>query len=291
MVIGSGRDVGEAIIQDKRLSLISFTGSTPIGRRVSEIVAKRFGTSILELGGNNALLVNKDANLDIAIPAIVFGSVGTAGQRCTSTRRVIIHEDVYDTVVSRMTKAYDQVRIGDPLDESTLMGPLHTPDAIKEYTDGLAEIKKQGGKILKGGNVLSDMGGNFVEPTIVEIDPNADIINTELFVPIVYVLKAKDIDHAIQMNNQVPQGLSSALFTDSSSAVEQFLGPNGSDCGLANINAGTSGAEIGGAFGGEKETGNGREAGSDSWKQYCRRQTSAINYGSDLPLAQGIVFE
>lgn len=290
MVAGPGRTVGEMLIQDKRLALVSFTGSTEIGRRVSTAVHSRFGRTILELGGNNSSIVCKDADLDLAVRASVFGAVGTAGQRCTSLRRMVIHEDVYDTVVERMVAAYKGVPIGDPLKEGTLMGPLHTRAAVKEYTDGLAEIVKQGGKILTGGKAI-DGPGNFVEPTIVEIAHDAEIVKTELFVPILYVMKFSTVAEAIAINNEVPQGLSSSIFTNDMKNVFEWTGPRGSDCGLVNVNVGTSGAEIGGAFGGEKETGGGRESGSDSWKQYMRRSTCTINYGKDLPLAQGIKFE
>lgn len=289
MVIGSGRTVGEQLIQDKRLSLISFTGSTQIGRHISEVVHSRFGRTILELGGNNAVIVMDDANLDLALPAIVFASIGTSGQRCTSIRRLFLHESIYDNVVKRLSTAAKSVKIGDPLEKGVLMGPVHTQGAIKEYKEGLEEIKKQGGKIVYGGNVL-EREGNFVEPTLVEINHDAAIVKTELFVPILYVMKFKTIDEAIAWNNEVPQGLSSSLFTNSHENVFRWTGPAGSDCGLVNVNVGTSGAEIGGAFGGEKETGGGREAGSDSWKQYMRRATCTINYSRALPLAQGLNF-
>ncbi|CAE7939194.1 unnamed protein product [Symbiodinium sp. KB8] len=214
-----------------------------------------------------------DADVDLALRGSVFGAVGTAGQRCTSLRRLFLHESLYDGFVERMVKAYKTIKIGNPLDEDTLMGPLHTAAAVKEYEDGIEEIKKQGGKILVGGKAIKDKGGHFVEPTIVEISPDAEILNTELFVPILYVLKFKDLDEAIRMNNGVPQGLSSSIFTRDMGNLFQWVGPNGSDCGLVNVNVGTSGAEIGGAFGGEKATGGGRESGSDSWKQYMRRAT------------------
>eukprot|EP01027_Heterolobosea_sp_BB2_P025709 GEZU01039464.1.p1 GENE.GEZU01039464.1~~GEZU01039464.1.p1 ORF type:complete len:513 (-),score=204.74 GEZU01039464.1:69-1607(-) len=291
MVVGSGRDIGERLINDARLQLISFTGSTSIGRRISSTVHGRFGRTILELGGNNALIIMDDANLDLAIPAVVFGAVGTAGQRCTSTRRLLIHESLYDTVIEKLKKAYAQVRIGDPLDEKTLMGPVHTKSAVKEYEEGLKEIQKQGGKIIYGGKVLSDRPGNFVEPTIVESSHDLPIVKEELFVPILHVMKFKTLEEAIEYNNEVPQGLSSAIFTQSAENVFKWQSALGSDCGIANVNCGTSGAEIGGAFGGEKETGGGRESGSDAWKQYVRRSTSTVNYSRDLPLAQGIVFQ
>jgi aldehyde dehydrogenase family 7 protein A1 len=289
MVIGSGRTVGEQLIQDKRLSLISFTGSTSIGRHISEVVHSRFGRTILELGGNNAVVVMDDANQDLALSAVVFASIGTSGQRCTSIRRLFIHESIYDNFVKRLASVVKSVKIGDPLEKGVLMGPVHTPSAVKEYKEGLEEIKKQGGKIVYGGNVLA-REGNFVEPTLVEINHDADIVKTELFVPILYAIKFKTIDEAIAWNNEVPQGLSSSMFTTSHENVFRWTGPAGSDCGLVNVNVGTSGAEIGGAFGGEKETGGGREAGSDSWKQYMRRATCTINYSRALPLAQGLNF-
>lgn len=287
---GSGATIGEKIITDPRLHLISFTGSTEIGRRCSEAVHRHFGRTILELGGNNAIIAMGDCNLDLLIRACVFAAVGTAGQRCTSLRRLIIHESIYETVVERLVKSYGQVRIGDPLEQGTLMGPLHTPAAVKEYTEGIVEILKQGGKVLTGGKAIEGKSGNWVEPTIVAIEPSAEIVKTELFVPILYVLKFSTLEEAIEINNSVPQGLSSSIFTSNFQGVMKWLGPEGSDCGIVNVNIGTSGAEIGGAFGGEKETGGGRESGSDSWKQYMRRSTCTLNYGNSLPLAQGINF-
>jgi len=289
MVTGPGRTVGERLINDKRLTLLSFTGSTEIGRRVSEIVHSRFGRTILELGGNNASIVMPDADLDLAVRASLFGAVGTAGQRCTSLRRMIVHESVIDEVTAKMVAGYKTVPIGDPLEAGTLMGPLHTEAAVREYTEGLEEIKKQGGEILYGGNVL-DRPGNYVEPTIVKIAHDAEIVKTELFVPILYIIPFSTFEEAVAINNEVPQGLSSSIFTRDMRNVFKWVGPSGSDTGLVNVNVGTSGAEIGGAFGGEKETGGGRESGSDSWKQYMRRSTCTINYGTDLPLAQGIKF-
>jgi len=289
MVIGSGRTVGEQLIQDHRLSLISFTGSTQIGRHISEVVHSRFGRTILELGGNNAVVVMDDANVDLALPAVVFASIGTSGQRCTSIRRLFIHESIYDSFVARLSSVIKSVKIGDPLEKGVLMGPVHTPGAVKEYKEGLEEILKQGGKILYGGKVL-EREGYFVEPTLVAINHDAPIVKTELFVPILYAMKFKTLDEAIAWNNEVPQGLSSSLFTNHQENIFRWTGPTGSDCGLVNVNVGTSGAEIGGAFGGEKETGGGREAGSDSWKQYMRRATCTINYSRALPLAQGLNF-
>jgi len=290
LICGPGRSVGELLIQDKRLALVSFTGSTNIGKRVSTSVHERFGRTILELGGNNAIIIMDDANLDMAVRSALFASVGTCGQRCTTTRRLIVHEKVYDKVLEDLKKAYKSIKIGNPLEDGVLCGPLHTPSAVKEYTEGLKRIQSEGGKIVAGGNFLGNDGGNFVEPTIVEIEHDKPIVKEELFVPIVYVIKCNSLDQAIEYNNEVPQGLSSSLFTASVQNAFKWVGPNGSDCGLVNVNVPTNGAEVGGAFGGEKETGGGRESGSDSWKQYMRRVTSTINYGSSLPLAQGINF-
>jgi aldehyde dehydrogenase family 7 protein A1 len=288
---GSGRQVGERMINDPRFKLISFTGSTSIGKRVSEIASKHFARTILELGGNNAVVVMDDASLELVLKGALFSAVGTAGQRCTTLRRLILHEKVYDKVVQSLVKAYATISIGDPLQEGTLMGPLHTKDAVREYEEGIVEILKQGGKILYGGKVLKDRKGNFVEPTIIEIDWRAPIVKEELFVPIMYVLKFSSLDEGIKINNSVPQGLSSSLFTNNVQHIMKWIGPLGSDCGIVNTNIGPSGAEIGGAFGGEKETGGGRESGSDSWKQYMRRSTCTINYGKALPLAQGVKFD
>ena len=290
MVIGGGSTVGETMIKDKSIPLISFTGSTNMGRHVSEVVSSRFGKTILELGGNNCIIVDESADLDMAVPAIVFGAVGTAGQRCTSTRRIIVHESIYDNLLSRVISAYSQVKIGDPLEDETLMGPLVSQNAVDDYFTAIDKAKSNGGKILYGGNKKSDKG-TFVEPTIIEADNDWDVVQEETFAPILYVMKFKSLDEAIGMHNDVPQGLSSAIFTLNIKNAETFLSSVGSDCGIANVNIGTSGAEIGGAFGGEKETGGGRESGSDSWKQYMRRQTNTINWGSDLPLAQGIKFD
>jgi len=292
MVIGSGAVIGESLINDKRLHLISFTGSTEIGRRISSVVHTRFGKTILELGGNNSTIVMADANLDIALRAAVFSAVGTGGQRCTSLRRLMLQESIYDSFLEKLKKIYSQIKIGDPLDPNTLMGPIHTNKTIQdEYVKGLETIKSQGGKIAYGGKVLKDKGtGYFVEPTIIEIRHDAEIVKTELFVPILYVFKFKTLDDAITWNNEVPQGLTSAIFTSNHGNVFTWIGPNGSDCGIVNVNVGTSGAEIGVAFGGEKETGTGRESGSNSWQQYMRRVSCTINYGNDMPLAQGIQF-
>ena len=290
LVIGSGREVGDTLLNDPRLPLISFTGSTAIGQHVSTTVASRFGRSILELGGNNAILVADDADLDLTLRAVVFGAVGTAGQRCTSTRRVIVQEDIADNFSQQLVAAYEQVRLGDPLEESTLMGPLVNGSAVEEMFDALEQAKQQGGQILTGGKMRSDLGPNFVEPTIIKMPAQSAIVEKETFAPILYLMEYEELEAAIQMHNAVPQGLSSAIFTNNLRTAEQFLSVNGSDCGIANVNIGTSGAEIGGAFGGEKETGGGRESGSDAWKAYMRRQTNTINFSPDLPLAQGIEF-
>ncbi len=291
LVIGKDDVVGERMIADERLPLISATGSCRMGRRVGQVVAARMGRCLLELGGNNALIVMADADLDLAARAVVFGAVGTAGQRCTSTRRLLIESKAADDVVARLVKAYKTVKIGDPLAEGTLIGPLINPQAIDMMMKALEAAKQQGGKVLIGGERL--MGdGNFVTPAIVRVPKGRDlpIAKEETFAPILYVFEVDSVEQAIAMNNGVRQGLSSAIFTDSVRSAEAFLSPAGSDCGIANVNLGTSGAEIGGAFGGEKDTGGGRESGSDSWKAYMRRQTNTINYGRDLPLAQGIVF-
>ncbi|DBA03396.1 TPA: hypothetical protein N0F65_002804 [Lagenidium giganteum] len=289
LVCGSGKEVGEALIHDKKVELVSFTGSTKVGRHVNEVVASRFGKSILELGGNNAMIVDEDADLEMALRATLFSAVGTAGQRCTSLRRLFLHENIHDDFLKRLISAYMNVKIGKPLDEGTLCGPLHNKAAVKNYLDGIETIKQQGGKILIGGKKVEGPG-NFVEPTIVSISKDAPILQKEIFAPIMYVLKFSDLDEAIKLNNDVPQGLSSSLFTKNQSAIFKWTGPLGSDCGIVNVNIGPSGAEIGGAFGGEKETGGGRESGSDAWKQYMRRSTCTINYSDHLPLAQGIDF-
>ena len=289
LIIGSGSTVGEKLISDKRVPLISFTGSTDMGRHVSKTVASRFGKCILELGGNNAMIIDETATLNLAIPAIAFGAVGTAGQRCTSTRRVIAHESIYDELKNKLVSAYDQVKIGDPLDNNTLMGPLINEKSVEAYENAIIKIKELGGNILCGGSKI-DYDGNFVSPAIAEVQNEWDIVQDETFAPILYLMKYKSIEDALKMHNDVPQGLSSSIFTNDIKNAEYFLSNRGSDCGIANVNIGTSGAEIGGAFGGEKETGGGRESGSDSWKQYMRRQTNTINWSSDLPLAQGIEF-
>jgi aldehyde dehydrogenase (NAD+) len=294
-IIGPGAVVGESMVNDPRIPLISATGSTAVGIRVAQACAKRLGRSILELGGNNAIIVTPEADLKLTIPAVVFGAVGTAGQRCTSTRRLIIHESIYETVKESLLKAYRTVRIGDPLDEANHMGPLVDTGAVRDMQDAIGAINEQGGKIIYGGGVLSGEGyesGCYVEPCIAEATNDMEIVQTETFAPILYLLKySGDVKDAIAQQNGVPQGLSSSIFTTNVLEAEEFLSTRGSDCGIANVNIGTSGAEIGGAFGGEKETGWGRESGSDSWKYYMRRQTNTINYGNELPLAQGIEFD
>ena len=290
LIIGKGSTIGEKMLSDKRLPLISFTGSTLMGRHVAEVVSKRFGKTILELGGNNAILVDKTADLDLATPAIVFGAVGTAGQRCTSTRRVIVHESISEILTDRLLNAYSQVNIGNPLEKGTLMGPLVNQGAVDSYLNALEKVKSSGGEILCGGKII-DGDGYFVEPTIAKVKNHWDIVQDETFAPILYIMEYENLTQAIDMHNDVPQGLSSSMFTTNVQNAELFLSSVGSDCGIANINIGTSGAEIGGAFGGEKETGGGRESGSDSWKQYMRRQTNTINWSNDLPLAQGIKFD
>ena len=279
---------------DKRVPLISATGSTRMGRIVGATVAERFGKSILELGGNNAIIVTPDADLEMTIIGAVFGAVGTAGQRCTSTRRLIIHESIYDTVKEKLAAAYKQLSIGNPLDENNHVGPLIDTDAVAMYNDALTRVVEEGGSIVVEGGVLEGQGyesGCYVKPAIAEAKNNFAIVQHETFAPILYLLKYSDLDEAIDMQNDVPQGLSSAIMTTNLREAERFLSHAGSDCGIANVNIGTSGAEIGGAFGGEKETGGGRESGSDAWKGYMRRQTNTINYSTELPLAQGIKFE
>jgi aldehyde dehydrogenase (NAD+) len=290
LVIGPGRAVGERMLADARLPLISFTGSTEVGRHVAEVVSKRFGRTILELGGNNAIVVAEDANLELATRAILFGAVGTAGQRCTSTRRIIVHRSIARELTDRLLRAYAQVRIGDPLDAQTLMGPLVTPDAVTDMFAALDQARAEGGEVLCGGHRRSAIGPQFVEPTIVRMPAQSTIVKAETFAPVLYLLEYDRFEEALALHNDVPQGLSSAIFTESMRKAEEFLSPRGSDCGIANVNIGTSGAEIGGAFGGEKETGGGRESGSDSWKQYMRRQTNTVNWSTSLPLAQGISF-
>lgn len=290
LIIPDSHEIGDAMVCDPRIPLISFTGSTAVGKNVAAKVASRLGRTILELGGNNAIILDQSADLKLAIPAIVFGAVGTAGQRCTSTRRLFVHESMYKDVIKRLQHAYEQITIGDPLDSKNLMGPLIDEQAVKQFKQAISRIKESGGDLVFGGEVLNRIG-HFVEPTLVTgLKNESQIVQEETFAPILYVMAYHNLDEAIAMHNAVPQGLSSALFTQNIKHAELFLSAKGSDCGIANINIGTSGAEIGGAFGGEKETGGGRESGSDSWKAYMRRQTNTINWGDDLPLAQGIQF-
>ncbi len=293
LLVGN-RDAGEWMAADARIPLVSATGSTRMGKAVGAIVGARLGRVLLELGGNNAIIISKEADLDIAILGSLFGAVGTAGQRCTSTRRLIIHEDVYETVKAKLVAAYKQLRIGNPLDEKNHAGPLIDKDAVKMYLHAIEQCKKEGGLFIAEGGVVEGAGyesGCYVKPCIAEAKPGYSIVQHETFAPILYLLKYKTIDEAIAIQNEVPQGLSSSIMTLNMREAEQFLSQAGSDCGIANVNIGTSGAEIGGAFGGEKETGGGRESGSDAWKVYMRRQTNTINYSNSLPLAQGIKFD
>lgn len=289
LLVGAG-DVGRLMTEDSRLPLISFTGSIPTGRKVAETVARRLGRTILELGGNNAIIVAPDADLDLATRGILFGAVGTAGQRCTTTRRIITHKDVVPKLTESLVKAYKQVNIGSPLEPDTLMGPLVTQDAVKKMINALEQATNDGGEVLVGGRARPDLGPQFVEPTIVKMPAQTAIVREETFAPILYLLEYETFEEAIQLHNEVSQGLSSAVFTTNLLTAESFLAVGGSDCGIANVNIGTSGAEIGGAFGGEKDTGGGRESGSDAWKSYMRRQTNTVNWSKELPLAQGIKF-
>ena len=290
LFIDSGTELATKFVDDRRAALISFTGSTHVGRQIGVRVAHRLGKSLLELGGNNAIIVDESANLDLAVPGIVFGAVGTAGQRCTTTRRVLVHESLQTELERRLVAAYGQVRIGDPVSPDTLMGPLIDPGAVSAYLQAIATAQAQGGVVLCGGHAMN-RPGNFVEPAIVRATALMPVVQTETFAPILYVMPYRSLDEALEIQNSVPYGLSSAVFTDKLRVAERFLSPEGSDCGIANVNLGTSGAEIGGAFGGEKDTGGGREAGSDSWKAYMRRQTNTINWSTELPLAQGIRFD
>ncbi|HRG92683.1 MAG TPA: aldehyde dehydrogenase family protein [Chitinophagaceae bacterium] len=293
-IINGGREVGEWMAADNRVPLVSATGSTRMGKAVGAAVGARLGRALLELGGNNAIIISKEADLDIAILGALFGAVGTAGQRCTTTRRLIIHEDIYDIVKTKLVKAYQQLRIGNPLDANNHVGPLIDKDAVKMYLEAIEKCKASGGHFVVEGKVLEGKGyesGCYVQPCIAEAKPNDPIVQHETFAPILYLLRYKTLNEAIAIQNGVPQGLSSSIMTLNMREAEQFLSQAGSDCGIANVNIGTSGAEIGGAFGGEKETGGGRESGSDAWKVYMRRQTNTINYSSSLPLAQGIRFD
>jgi aldehyde dehydrogenase (NAD+) len=305
LVVGPGRTIGERLLADRRVPLVSATGSCRMGRRVAEVVGKRLGRVILELGGNNAIIVTPHANLDLAVPAIVFGAVGTAGQRCTSTRRVIVHRSVQDALVDRLVGAFRSVRIGDPLDPATLMGPLVSEQAVEDLQEARRRVQAEGGRVLYGGDRLGGEdypSGLYATPCIAEAENHFEVVQEETFAPILYIIGYGDagssaaeavaeIEEAVRLHNDVPQGLSSAIFTDHVREAEHFLSHRGSDCGIANVNIGTSGAEIGGAFGGEKDTGGGRESGSDAWKAYMRRQTNTVNWSTDLPLAQGISFD
>jgi aldehyde dehydrogenase (NAD+) len=290
LAVGKGSTVGERLLADRRVPLISATGSCEMGYRVAEVVGRRLGRTLLELGGNNGIIVTENANLDLALRAMVFGAVGTAGQRCTTIRRLFVQRKIAAQFTERLISAYKQVRIGDPLDERTVMGPLIKDGAVLDMLDGLKEAGLQGGEVLTGGNRL-DGPGFFVEPTIVRATPDMPVVKEEIFAPILYVMEYDTLEEAIAWHNDVPQGLSSAIFTSNLYEAENFLSARGSDCGIANVNIGTSGAEIGGAFGGEKDTGGGRESGSDAWKAYMRRQTVTINWSGELPLAQGIQFD
>jgi aldehyde dehydrogenase (NAD+) len=304
LAVGDGPSIGERLAADRRIPLVSATGSTRMGRRVGEVVGARLGRTILELGGNNAIIVTPHANLDLTLPAIVFGSVGTAGQRCTSTRRIIVHASVRDELVRRLIRAYGDVPIGNPLEQGTLMGPVVAPDAVEALMEAKRRVVEEGGEILYGGELLEGPqypGGRYVTPCIASAENHFEIVQHETFAPMLYIISygsagatpaeaVAELDEALRLHNDVPQGLSSAIFTDHVREAETFLSHRGSDCGIANVNLGTSGAEIGGAFGGEKDTGGGRESGSDAWKAYMRRQTNTVNWSTELPLAQGISF-
>ncbi len=296
LIIAKSGVLGDNFAADKRIPLISVTGSTVVGKRVASIVGQRLGKTILELGGNNAVIISQHADLDMTLQSVVFGAVGTCGQRCTSTRRLIVHENVYGEVKERLIAAYSSItdRIGDPLEKNTLIGPLVDKYAVANFKNALVEVQEEGGKVLFGGQVLSGenyTSGNYVVPAIVEAENHFKKVQEETFAPIVYMVKYKTIEEAIALNNAVPQGLSSCIFTENLVESEKFLSETGSDCGIANVNLGTSGAEIGGAFGGEKDTGGGRESGSDAWKAYMRRQTNTINFSGQTALAQGITFD
>ena len=289
LLVGSSRDVGELLVHDRRVPLVSATGSCHMGRKIGEAVAKRLGRSLLELGGNNAIIVMPDSDPELVLRAVLFGAVGTSGQRCTSTRRLFLHKSISASIIDKLITSYSQIKIGNPLDSDTLVGPLVDNKAVKEYSDALEIIKKEKGEILYGGNVIQ-REGYYVEPTLVKANMDMEIVREETFAPILYIFEFEGLEEAIEAHNSVDQGLSSSIFTKDMQSVEKFLSHSGSDCGIANVNIGTSGAEIGGAFGGEKDTGGGREAGSDSWKAYMRRQTNTLNWSDDLPLAQGIEF-
>ncbi len=291
LVIGTDDEVGEALVADTRVPLISATGSCRMGKIVGPKVQSRMGKTILELGGNNGIIVSDKADLDLALPAVVFGSVGTAGQRCTSTRRVFIHKDVQDEFTRRLVKAYEQVKIGDPLHDGVLMGPLINEAAVRNTLSAIEQVKSSGGQVLTGGETIPELGPNYMTPAVVQVKPDFPLLKEETFGPLLYLIEYEDLMDAIRWHNDVPQGLSSAIFTTDLREAETFTSHMGSDCGFANVNIGTSGAEIGGAFGGEKETGGGRESGSDAWRQYMRRQTTTINWSKQMPLAQGIKFD
>ncbi|MFN5324627.1 MAG: aldehyde dehydrogenase family protein [Bacteroidota bacterium] len=294
LAAGNSKNVGDNFLADKRVPLISATGSTAVGKRVGKIVGERLGRSLLELGGNNAIIITPEADMEMALRAVLFGAVGTCGQRCTSTRRLIIHESVYDAFRDKLVSAYKHVKIGNPLDPSTLVGPLIDTKAVADFNNAIEQVKQEGGKIIYGGGSVTGAGfesGCYVTPCIAEVHNHYQIVQHETFAPLLYLIKYKTIEEAIDIQNDVPQGLSSSIFSNNMRETELFLSHRGSDCGIANVNIGTSGAEIGGAFGGEKETGGGRESGSDSWKIYMRRQTNTINYSTQLPLAQGIKFD
>ncbi|OIR12638.1 MAG: aldehyde dehydrogenase [Marine Group III euryarchaeote CG-Epi6] len=289
LLVGSSRDVGELLVHDRRIPLVSATGSCNMGRKIGEVVAKRLGRSLLELGGNNAIIVMPDSDPELVLRAVLFGAVGTSGQRCTSTRRLFLHKSISSSITEKLVASYSQIKIGNPLNSDTIVGPLVDKTAVQDYSDALEIIKKENGEIIYGGNVIQ-ADGFYVEPTLVKANMGMQIVREETFAPILYLFEFEDLEEAIEAHNSVDQGLSSSIFTKDMQSVEKFLSHSGSDCGIANVNIGTSGAEIGGAFGGEKDTGGGREAGSDSWKIYMRRQTNTLNWSDDLPLAQGIEF-
>jgi len=289
LLVGSSRDVGELLVHDRRIPLVSATGSCNMGRKIGESVAKRLGRTLLELGGNNAIIVMPDSDPELVLRAVLFGAVGTSGQRCTSTRRLFLHKSIASTITDKLITSYSQIKIGNPLESKTLVGPLVDGKAVQDYSEALEIIQKENGELLYGGNVI-DSAGFYVEPTLVKANLGMEIVREETFAPILYLFEFDDLAEAIEAHNSVDQGLSSSIFTKDMQSVEKFLSHSGSDCGIANVNIGTSGAEIGGAFGGEKDTGGGREAGSDSWKIYMRRQTNTLNWSDELPLAQGIEF-